>query len=1142
MTLMEILVALSLLLIIIVGTTPVMLSAFDGLYTAGEYTQKTYNAKTEIEDQLATRSSIRVYKNFAVNFKNLGEVAQINANRAVSSLAGSLETLFTGARAYVTIMSGDVVNDDTTSHEIVVKISNYELKSFDEICEDINKYSDLSTTQQSKVRLAFKATFPYKKSDASFTTEKAVYDDDRCENAEVEVVEDKSNLANGLITIRIKSDKLSFTRSPMQIKIYYYDENDELLEAVDYLHIKTPTIIAAGKTNNFDYYTTAGVQEDGTFEITGRNMDISNASGTRDYLGTDGKTFNYNEEGVDFKGGNTGEVTRPTITLPETTIIRSVKWISEELNNSYESNYFVLAGTNGVIYRTYSYTGEDTVTGTLNLGFSGNSKEYRDFEANKNGANQSGAYVIGVTDKKYVINKGEATIYPAVWGGDFSHIFAWAAWKGGRTYAEGSWYTQKSVGVGQDGYYSNRVNYSYYYNGFDTEYDYQTQNSRIMSYILTEKGYPLRIGGFVSEFDDYTESLNVVWENPKPYVSVDDDGDPDETRNWKADKGWYRKDANSLVRCGIGKAIASTELFNSPKNGNNLIPIYYVNRGGDANKRPEKGLAQIRLKGLTTFSPEWLGYLDGDGDDTPKSSVQFGYNSWVNQSRVTITDSVYIPGSGVLYLGNVAAYGSVYQVDNIYNEDNNAKNIYNNDGDNTGSITHYYILSNDTTTKTSVYKFTTSNKNNGDIRSVFNNTTQVSGDGYSANDKENNSNSFFVTRNNAQETTSALFNDVLFTMGFSSNREMVYNGMSFEVTNGSYKEHYKSYEQWYFLSEYGTKDHFPTAYLHKDVDSSETTKIYCNKTNNDYYNVWFPEDMYNLTKVATKDDVAVAVGYTVAGSSYQFVNWTTPGTTNNTSTALGGIFNDGVMSAMVIGQDNSFRNLLYYKDNASMNKNYLTSNATTSTAYTTHYTEYGTHTRNSVQFTAVDISVENNSGTLSYYAYYVDSRGRIFRSLVATKASGASKPTLVSYVASLSNTNAASAPSKMVEMWPGTNNNPIEKITSIKCYDDYIIVVGHPKSDATAFNIVVGKIGTAGSTPTWKTVTIDGLTKAYKANEMVLLNGYLYIVGENGSQGWISATPMSEIGKAFNSPTATTAQGTLKQTTSDPLFAIDGHN
>ena len=1155
MTLMEILVALSLLMIIIVGTTPVMLQAYNGLYTAGEYTQKTYNAKTEIEDQLATRSSIRVYRNFAVNYKNLGLVAQVNAKRAVSSLTGSLETLFTGGRAYVTIVSGDRVNDDSNTYEITVKISNYQIDNFNQINES-GKFDS------AQIRLAFKATLPNKKNDANQTTEKAVYGGSGGV-ATIDVVEEKSNLATGLVTISLTSDDFSFTKSPVQIKIYYYDENGEILEAVDYLHIKTPTIIAAGKTNNYDYYTTAGVQEDGTFEITGRKMDISNATGTRDYLGEDGKTFNYGQVGVDFKGDGSGEVARPTITLPETTIIRSVKWISEDqTNTSYESNYFVLAGTNGVIYRTYSFTGSDTVTGKVNLGFSSD-KEVADYNANKNGVNQlkddkgKPIYVIGVTDKNFVIDKGTTTVYPAVWGGDFSHIFAWAAWKGGRTYADGSWLTQKSTGVGQDGYYSNRVNYSYYYNGFDTEYSYYSQNSRTISYILTEKGTPLRIGGYLMDPNNYTDSINLIWENPEPYVNVeslsaDFHKDSYTIKILGKEVGfpgydtWYKNYAG-LKRCVISEESPSDQIVT--KNANRL-PVYFADNtilNTEADKRPEHGLAQIRLKGLTTFSPEWLGYLDGDGKDTPKSSVQFGYNSWVNQSRVTITDSVYIPGSGVLYLGNVAAYGSIYQTDNIATGNNDASRIENNDTDNTGSITHYYILSNDTTTKTSVYKFTTSDKNSGTLRSVLNKTTPVSGDGCSANDAD--SNSFFVTRNNKQETTPALFNDVLFTMGFSSNREMVYNGMSFDVTSSnSYTEHYKSYEQWYFLSEYGNKNHFPNAFLHDNIDGSGSeTGLYLNKSTNDYYNVWFPSEMYNLTKVATKDGVAVAVGYTVAGSSYQFVNWTTASTTDNTSTALGGIFNDGVMSAMVIG-DSSFRNLLYYKANDTvtepnnMNKDYLTTNATTSAAYKTHYSEYGTHARNSVQFTGVDISVENNSGNLSYYAYYVDNRGRVFRSLVATKASDANKPTLVSYVASLSNAKADEAPSKMVEMWPGTNNNPIEKITSIKCYDDYIIVVGHPKSEATAFNIVVGKIGTAGATPTWKTVTIDGLTKAHKANEMVLLNGYLYIVGENGSQGWISATPMSEIERAFDSTTATTAQGTLKQTTSDPLFAIDGHN
>ena len=94
MSLMEILVALSLLMIIIVGTTPVMLQAYDGLYTAGEYTQDTYEAKSEIENKLATRNTRNVYPGFTVNFNNLGEVATLNGRRAVSSLKGSLNIWF----------------------------------------------------------------------------------------------------------------------------------------------------------------------------------------------------------------------------------------------------------------------------------------------------------------------------------------------------------------------------------------------------------------------------------------------------------------------------------------------------------------------------------------------------------------------------------------------------------------------------------------------------------------------------------------------------------------------------------------------------------------------------------------------------------------------------------------------------------------------------------------------------------------------------------------------------------------------------------------------------------------------------------------------------------------------------------------
>ena len=98
MTLMEIVVALTLLMIVIVGTTPVMLSAFDGLYKAGEKTQEMYEAKSEVEEILATGNSNETLKSpMQINIQGIGnnltalaEVAVINAKRAVSSLETSL--------------------------------------------------------------------------------------------------------------------------------------------------------------------------------------------------------------------------------------------------------------------------------------------------------------------------------------------------------------------------------------------------------------------------------------------------------------------------------------------------------------------------------------------------------------------------------------------------------------------------------------------------------------------------------------------------------------------------------------------------------------------------------------------------------------------------------------------------------------------------------------------------------------------------------------------------------------------------------------------------------------------------------------------------------------------------------------------
>jgi hypothetical protein len=97
-----------------------------------------------------------------------------------------------------------------------------------------------------------------------------------------------------------------------------------------------------------------------------------------------------------------------------------------------------------------------------------------------------------------------------------------------------------------------------------------------------------------------------------------------------------------------------------------------------------------------------------------------------------------------------------------------------------------------------------------------------------------------------------------------------------------------------------------------------------------------------------------------------------------------------------------------------------------------------------------------------------------------------------------------------------------EKITSIKVSGDLIFVTGHPKA-SSPFYVVVGKISGSAVAPTWKAIKIAKLATANKANDMLALNDYLYIVGNNGDAGWISATPISLIKNCVKVATGSSA-------------------
>ncbi|MBQ5883157.1 MAG: prepilin-type N-terminal cleavage/methylation domain-containing protein, partial [Clostridia bacterium] len=560
MTLMEIVVALALLLLVIVGTTPVMLSAFDGVYKAGEKTQEVYDAKTEIEQNLATRNSAINYKGFIVNFNGLGQSIKVNGNRAVSSLYNSLETLFTGAKARVYIASGSVVNDDASSHDIILQTSNIDFESIDEI--GVNGEKTLSPrddkTAVIETLVDINAYIPQKELTSTLAAD--IY---KSQKATVTLNTTTTNVETGRIGITIAgtaANPIDFTTSPIKIVLEYLDENDKPQKVHTYLTIKTPTIMFAGETSNdITYYTSAGVvkeiNKDGTyttsFTAEERKMNI-------------GK---FNDGGQHITGAQS------TIAVPTGTVFKSINWITEYekttggtgnenvdfASTPYDPQYYVLTGTNGAIYRTYSFNQPAGLSGKVNLytnpginGYALNSKT---------GQNQSGVDVMGVKDTYVVLDDRASTIvYPATWGGDFSHIFGWSSYEDEMGYisrrsvnnpqpsSADTWQTEddNNPGTGLPGFYSNLASLGYYYNGWGSTASYPTLNSRKISYILTEVPNSIRIGGLLNgvgstDDDEYGydgSGFDRIWERP---LTVDlKNSWQTSYYNWKEDESyWY---------------------------------------------------------------------------------------------------------------------------------------------------------------------------------------------------------------------------------------------------------------------------------------------------------------------------------------------------------------------------------------------------------------------------------------------------------------------------------------------------------------------------------------------------------------------------------------------------------------------------
>lgn len=1243
MTYVELLTALALLALIITSFTPMLLSSYETLYEAGEKVQGVYDSKEEIEEGLARRDSEKsatVQLNMKVNADAVFNNINVTGRKIISTFQDGLETVFGQIRARIEIISPSTVYDDKTNHDVILQTFGMEYSkiTFGTFTYDTTNLPGAANKMPAdQIHIQVMAPNKSAKKTEGTADENMIgSEDDFVYNSgrfcELEYYDTKftskpigaggvnvSNDTNsGRIKLKIKSpasgDPIDFTFSPLKIKVYYINSRGHLRTVSEYLYIEPATLLMAGQTTQLiDYYTSAGVEA----------VDISPTDDPKD------KKVEYRiaAEARKMRIANSaylsyaGQRNVPAIGAPgkyvegqPSTEIRSIRWIDNDETQGLNP-YYVMTGTNGSIYRMYTFNSDksdmfDYAMGTVikdtSTGFFSSKHDY--------------------IDKVYTTTTGRR-VYPALWGGDFAHIFEYTsavkrvAYGASANYDnDQAWATSaksgklERAGLKGDPAYnvmSANAQFCYYYNGAGTAHKFGYKDAKPISYILTERGWPIRLYGVIGPANpdkDFFEDFVALWDRNQTTANIRTDtayGNSAETLAFHY-KNQNEEQQSDYVYGGIRiKTLASYPIN---KNMRDTREDYFDT--ADDNKYTT---SMTKLKNVQKQSEDLL----------------YGYDNDVN-----VTDVIYIPGAGAtpgstFYVGNVHAYANIIQTDKLeagaalhnqkktdgglFNkkdpiEENgmvgrwyrNASTALNGNACSypIGAITDYLVLSNPDGTATYICKHNDNDYSRrleweGDYSGNPANPGNPIGRGYQfcfANDfiVANDANisyantqglrsgqsaherAAFFLPNQANAWDYLYLGDVSFTFGFASNRERVYTNITYDGK----VEYTRSFERLYWRSHYGQdatyyKEHDelsftefranqeaysgPDLQIHQQNRAVSNgsgglvkTDAYLNKVNNDYYNVWFPGEMYNLNKIASKDGVTVAVGYAVAGSTFQHAR---PNDTSVTSTALGSIYNDGVLAAMIEGKDEAFVNLLYYKDNETFDNYSLydpTSTVGTDYAQYSEYGDkkYGTHSRDSVQFTAVDLIVENVKATetardytVNYYAYYGDSKGRVFRSLVAS-ASGTSSGTeggmdaneagasLVPYISDTPTQlepMGLDEPSKMVEIILNdgkTLDQYFSRIVTIDAMDDLVIITGQMRNGGQEYLVVGTKDANTGNW-SYRLVSNCGFTSLI--NDATIVGGYYYIVGD----GWLAGVSIDVLRdtnvSALTTPSLTSA-------------------
>lgn len=1092
MTYVELLVALTLLALIIVSFTPMLLKSYETLYKAGELTENTYYGKQEIEEKLATRVVTDI-KGLNVSFDKVkldGNVSALMSNFYLGLRNVTSTTQF----SLETLFYGGKGRLKVLSASVIR--DDYDAKEIVVQAEGVNidgtieKKHGNSLNLDNKGEACVRVYLP--QYDPKHTSEAQGFNEDKYVSDDNLFI--TSNADGMSYTLKVKG--VDITTPVLKIVLWYVDENNKLQELSTVVKIEPATITIVGETkkDGTAYYTTAGVEAEQT---------------------TTGLNESFRIESRKMTGG----------AYPSGTTFLNVQWVSEDTHKDLDP-YYVITGNNGVIQRLFISNADP--------------ETYRGISGDK----------AGVSGFPYVVDGFTRYTYLTKWGGDKSHQFAFSTATGDdaelhqAAYSRGSWLTKGDDYKGQEGVYAIQAKMAFYFNGFRfrTSGDERMRDGRRISYVILESGYPLRFIGARKYNNDSASWGGFI----TPWEGADHGGAGTEFHHGNyGDPAW-------------GGRPKSEFSASSPK-------VLLWNRSDDNALNWDEALAYLNLKGFTNLSYQkaTIASTSELGADTSITN----YLSDTNATNIKITGSYYNPVTNQMrYLGTSTAYAYVQQADNTGIQYRHNEKYSTNTNDNAryyryvggplindnksihpmGSITGYLLCGSDFD-GTTIYKYS-GKRTDSEYQLVAPKlatapTVEIADNlSYTGQSAD-----FYVSRHDEtySKTTDV---DLEFTLGYSSNREEVFAN----VTYGTDKTEYQaSYERFFNHSYYTLSN--PQYYIGSLglFEAFTTGAPYRNSTAGSHYHVWFPGEFYNLTKTATKEGVTVAVGYTVSGSTYQ---WVDPSTNNNTSTALGSVYNDGVLAAMLdtgVETDGHFKNLLYYKDFETFANSNIISGGVVQISgydkYKSHYTDYGTHARKSVRFQAVDIAVVENkqdtvsgdkvtasSTTRSYYAFYGDNCGRLFYSKVASMSSsvsgiGSSNQTTstnpLSLVKGITSAIADilpagdtfhadagvgySAQTEILDVNGKRISDHFSEITSITCNGNVVLICGTAK-DGTGAGIVMGRIKDDGTYDRFEYFNLkDG--SLYYVNDSLVLDGYIYLVGKVDNHGFVAALPYTPI-------------------------------